>query len=60
MVHIDHHLESEEAKRISMTERGVASQNMLAEEALKKLENDYQRHMPRQTLSKDEQLLMDS
>lgn len=44
-----------------MTERvGLSSQtNMLAEEALKKLENDYNKHMPRQTLTRDESLLMD-
>ena len=44
MVQVDKILESEEQKRVSMTERGVSSENMLAEEALKKLENEFNKH----------------
>ena len=47
------HFEDDEQKRISMTERNTldlkftSQTNILAEEALKKLENDFNKHKPR-------------
>ena len=37
---------AEEPKRVSMTERASISQNTIAEEALKRLETDYNKHLP--------------